>query len=561
MYSKIFSQTAILAGTPANFACLADVGRHLGRVAYLLDNYIDFQNDHGRGSFNLCDQLSLRDSGRSKRQVFAQYLDQSLNAIRRSVGEVKLYRFEETVRYIVTDGLQAKVQSILSDARFVARPVIYSLAPVLLMGILRNVLTSSSSEDYCCDCSDDCDCDGGTGTSYTTTTTQQIIAPQIIDRLSEGATGGLVGGGGGVLVNEIASRMRGSTTPPLEESSDDLEPTPEDEAELEKELEEPEEPEEDTDQVTPPAKTAKTPPKLPPEPPELPKEEPSNVPPERPVKREDWLRGREPGKRPETELPPGVPKVDFKPPEEPPTDGVRIAELPPDHPVRKAFEDAFGKQFDFSQKLTEFWERVTGSGQETPEEEPVELPPHMKMDKSLVDKLTEKSILGPGDQRTPEQKAAQEAEERAGGEKAKDAVYGSGSKLYQEARDRAIPGFGDTRTFIDQINAERVEQTGSEAIRVVRQAEKLKTAVGDHGVGQRDWSGVPDAVYDRGSEYIKVTSDVKDWMKMVGQDIAYDKTGHQAMDQFIKQYGHAADSSNANDVDNFRRIYENLRGK
>ena len=534
LHSEIFSQTAILAGAPTNFNNLADVGSHLGRIAYLLDSYIDFQNDRGKGSFNPCNQLLVGYGNRSRRQLFMRYVNQSLRAIRESVAKVELYRFEETVRYVVTDGLQAKVKNFLSGTKCMARPVMYSVAPVVLLAILRNVLTSSSSGDDCCDCCLSEECDGGGGTGYTTTTTTQAsYGPPIVDRLTEGATGGAIGGGGGILINEIASRIRGRSAPPPEETPTEEPTPPSPEQELE-ELEGKELEELDREAERELEQEDETPPE------ELP----------------DGMK-----------LPPGVPKVDIKPPEEPPEDGVKVAELPPDHPVRKAFEDRFGRDFDLSQKLTEFWERVKGSeeteeeAEETPTEEPpIKIPPHMIPDE-FVDKVTETTILGPGDQRTPEEKAAQEEADRAGGEKAKDAVYGSGSKLSQEARDRAIPGFGDTSTFIDQINAERAEQPGSEAVRVVRQAEKLKTAVGDHGVEQRDWSGVPDAVYDRGSEYTKVYADVKDWMKMVGQDIAYDKTGHEAMDQFINQYGHAADSSNVNDVDNFRRIYENLRGK
>jgi len=49
IYSKIISHTATLAGVPANAAPLAEAGLHVGRLAYLLDNCLDSQNDSKKG--------------------------------------------------------------------------------------------------------------------------------------------------------------------------------------------------------------------------------------------------------------------------------------------------------------------------------------------------------------------------------------------------------------------------------------------------------------------------------------------------------------------------------
>ena len=72
MYSKIFSHTATLAGAPGNAGHLAEVGRHVGRVAYLLDGYVDFQKDKSEGRFNVFDHLSSSGGSSRIRSNFSQ---------------------------------------------------------------------------------------------------------------------------------------------------------------------------------------------------------------------------------------------------------------------------------------------------------------------------------------------------------------------------------------------------------------------------------------------------------------------------------------------------------
>jgi hypothetical protein len=519
----------------------------------------------------------LLDAGRSRRQPFIQHIDQSLSAIRKSIEKVKLHRFEETVRYIVTDGLQAKIQNILSGAKFVARPVVYSVAPIVLMAILRNVLTSSSSEDYCCDCSDDCDCDAGTGPSYTTTTTQQIINPQLVDRLSEGATGGLIGGGGGILVNEIASRMRGSTTPPAEAPTEELF-SPEEESEMDREIEEELGP--DTDEPPPPTKTVKTPPVLPPEPPELP---PKEEPPKTPVKREDWLRDRETGKRPDTKLPPGVPKVDIQPPEDP-ADGVKIAsgvgppglDLPADPSVAmRNLWESIQKGWD---KVSEVPDKVLDAVKETEDgtepqppkveseqEKGPEIPPEAR---KVLDGM--KDSFGLPKPMTEEQRAAYDkAMQEAGSSAVDHPAFGTGSELSKGALDKPVEysrtidpqtgkgQFTDVESLMRQVARERAEATGTDQFRAARDAVAGRAIVSpspDSVVADRiskesvvksaDFSrltGVPDHAMAAD------LPDARDMIDMHGQPYQRLPEADEAWDAFVDKYGRQPDIANRDD--------------
>jgi len=147
-----------------------------------------------------------------------------------------------------------------------------------------------------------------------TTTTQMILAPNITDRLTEGATGGLIGGGGGILVNEIASKIRGPPKPPAVTPPDEMDQMA---TELDQEAEDVlgRDDEDSASQELPPRDET----------------------PEGPVKRQGGLRGRETGKRTDTELPPGIPKVEPQLPEDP-KEGVMIAtDLPADPNVAARF--------------------------------------------------------------------------------------------------------------------------------------------------------------------------------------------------------------------------------
>jgi hypothetical protein len=468
MYSSVFSQTAILADAPTNFTYLADLGNHLGRVAYLLDSFVDFQEDGRSGSFNLYDHLGL-----DRKNTLMQYLTQSLSSIRERVAKVKLYRFEDTVRYVVTDGLQAKVQNILSDARFVARPIMYSVAPVVFMAILRNVLTSPSSGDDCCDCCDSGDCDGGSGTQYTTTTTQVMIDPHITDHIAEGATGGLIGGGGGILINEIASRMGGSAAPPTETPPEEPLSAAE-ESELDREAEEELGP--DTDESIPPTETPETPP--PEEPPEPPlKGETPKAPPERPVSRQDWLRDRETGKRPDTKLPPEVPKVDIQPPEDP-EDGVKIAgglDLPadPNVAVRELWKniqdgwrnisEAPGKALD-ALKETEDGTEPQAPKDESEQEKGPEISPEGR---KVLDGMKDSFRLPK--RMTDEQRATRDAAEAEAGKRLKEQK----DDLLKVPTDSAE----SLREFAEKVRATgRVPVTRESIPRIMKQVQRSETA-------------------------------------------------------------------------------------
>ena len=212
MYSKIFSHTATLAGAPCNTAHLAEVGRHVGRVAYLLDNYVDFQKDKREGCFNVFDNLSSSGaSSENPKQLVASYVNHSLQCIRDNILKVTLRRFQRTIRYTVTEGLCAKVRKAITNPEITAlRPFAYSMLPMAI-GLALHGLQSSSGSD-CCDCTPSCD-PGALCAAYI----QQSIASTATQTLY-GAGAAAIGGASAVAVSAIASHLHAGSTSPTEDA-------------------------------------------------------------------------------------------------------------------------------------------------------------------------------------------------------------------------------------------------------------------------------------------------------------------------------------------------------
>jgi hypothetical protein len=223
-YSKIFSQTATLAGAPPNANYLAEVGRHVGRIAYLLDAYADFQKDRSKGSFNVFDQLPpTAPKSRllaSPRQLFTAHAAHSLQCIEENILKVRLHRFETTIRYIVTDGLRVKMRRIIEGTgNPMSTSALYSLTPLIatltLVG-LRSLITPLQGGDNsdCCDCS-----------SLIPSPEECIWAAfhqealSVAGSVQQGVGAAVVGGGAAVAVSAIASHLSASSQQPSTEES------------------------------------------------------------------------------------------------------------------------------------------------------------------------------------------------------------------------------------------------------------------------------------------------------------------------------------------------------
>jgi hypothetical protein len=209
MYSKVFAHTAMLADAPGNAAHLAEVGRNVGRVAYLLDNYADLQKDKPEGCFNIFNQpCPSVDSAVNPRQLFTTHVSQSLLSIREKILKVKLNRFQRTIRYTVTEGLWAKVRrTIMAPEIIVSRPIVYAMLPVA-MGLLMHGLQSSGGDD-CCGCSGGTiDC-GQLCSDYIEASIEQAIARTVTNAVY-GAGAAVAGGVSAIAVSAIASHIHPS---------------------------------------------------------------------------------------------------------------------------------------------------------------------------------------------------------------------------------------------------------------------------------------------------------------------------------------------------------------
>lgn len=215
IYSKIFSHTATLAGAQTNSNLLAEVGLQVGRIAYLLDNYVDFQNDKSRGAFNLFNHLSLIDpenrAAGSSRQFLEDHVNEGLQRIQESMLKVRLNRLQTTIRYVVTDGLRLKVsKAVASGGSLVPRAALYSAAPAI-----ATVMLTTSSSGECCNCSDFC-------TDVCASSEKECIdraLANIATRTGEGLVAAGIAAAASTLLSGLVPHLRAPTPHPAEEPS------------------------------------------------------------------------------------------------------------------------------------------------------------------------------------------------------------------------------------------------------------------------------------------------------------------------------------------------------
>jgi len=213
IYSKIFSHTSTLAGAQSNSNLLAEVGQHVGRIAYLLDNYVDFQNDKSRGAFNLFNNLSSIDpqnrAAGSARQFLEEHVNEGLRGIQERILEVRLHRLQPTIRYIVTDGLRLKVSRAIAGAgSLLPRATFYSAAPAIAAVMLK-----ASSSDDCCDCNALCN-------DICQREMNQIMNQLLeaaVRRFGEGAVAAGIAIAASTLLSALTSHLGATTPPPHEE--------------------------------------------------------------------------------------------------------------------------------------------------------------------------------------------------------------------------------------------------------------------------------------------------------------------------------------------------------
>ncbi len=230
--SAVYSHAATLAGAPDNSMYLGEVGRHIGRVTYLVDGYVDSESDKAEGKFNVFNAASRGDS----RGVLAGRFAESLAVIRRNISKVKLHRFEESVRFVVTDGLFGRVERFVAEAKtFGGKSVLYSAVPIILPIILSSFLSSTSSGGGCNDaCCPDCCTSSGSRPS-TSVGPSFSVGNRVVTATGEAAVGTGVGIAGSAAVNRLRGGGEDETstdeTPvedhPIEETSVEEPPTPE----------------------------------------------------------------------------------------------------------------------------------------------------------------------------------------------------------------------------------------------------------------------------------------------------------------------------------------------
>ena len=226
MYSSIFANTAILAEAPCNYQYLANIGRHVGRIAYLLDGYMDFEHDKKKRTFNIynnCNGFSPENRTDHKR-FFNKTINEGLQKIRDNISKINLYKYGDTIRYSVTDGLQARIQNIIQGKGiWLKQPYIYfAFVPLFF------VLAQIDGGGDCCECDPGgaiCDC-------YTYGPNGSSVAGNAGASAAQGAigaaTGGVVGEGLAQVFRKTSDKLiSDAATKTVTSAEVKIEPTPE----------------------------------------------------------------------------------------------------------------------------------------------------------------------------------------------------------------------------------------------------------------------------------------------------------------------------------------------
>lgn len=203
IYSTIFANTALLADTPCNYQYLANVGRNVGRIAYLIDGYMDFEHDQKKNTFNVYNNCNdfYPENGTDHKRFFNQTIHEGLQKVRDNISKIDLYQYGDTIRYAVTDGLQARIQNILQGKGvWLKQPHIYfAFIPIFF------ILAQIDGGDGCCDI-----CDPGAVNCYLWGPSGSATG-QVGASAAQGAIGAAAGGIGGAAVAHAVSKTAETT--------------------------------------------------------------------------------------------------------------------------------------------------------------------------------------------------------------------------------------------------------------------------------------------------------------------------------------------------------------
>jgi hypothetical protein len=207
IYSSVFSKTAILAKTPENIRYLESIGKDIGRISYFLDAYMDIEKDQKNGCFNvfLKNDNTLKNNIEKYSSNLSNILHDSLKRIEKNILKINLYRYTDTIRYIVTNGLKIRIQNIIEGkSLFFTRPQItLALVPLAF-------LVMQTNQAQCSLCGE-CEFGAGSLCSFGDASSSVSFSERIGASAAEGIVGAAVGAGGAIAVSGGLSATSGTS--------------------------------------------------------------------------------------------------------------------------------------------------------------------------------------------------------------------------------------------------------------------------------------------------------------------------------------------------------------
>jgi hypothetical protein len=111
--SEICSHTATLTGKTSNFEPLSILGKNIGRLMYLTDNYVDFTSDFKKTRFNALSNCYPHANQTQIKKTIGKQFSQSINEISTSIKNLTLNQHQRIVGDALLYSLKQRLENIL----------------------------------------------------------------------------------------------------------------------------------------------------------------------------------------------------------------------------------------------------------------------------------------------------------------------------------------------------------------------------------------------------------------------------------------------------------------
>jgi len=228
LLAAIFKHTSIIAGNPSNMDPLSSLGGDLGSLIYTLDGYTDLEEDYIKGQYNpfLVNRTVPEFHPRTEEITHAteQVCDSLIQRIITSSRKIALNRYQETLRYCLSERLTQSVSDTISRGGLPQAPPLYQFIFRAAVIVLKAVIGQEEADGdmydcfvwCCCEDEDPCICDEPVAS------TGEPLIDYAIRTVTSGGGAAIAGAGAGIAGGKLLNRGKKEPEEPLVDPVDEL---------------------------------------------------------------------------------------------------------------------------------------------------------------------------------------------------------------------------------------------------------------------------------------------------------------------------------------------------